>query len=83
MELDAHDVLITEGLSVESYLDTGDRAAFDNGPAPISLHPEFGAGRWEMEGCARLVTMGPELETVRRHLRDRAMLVLPISFVAA
>jgi len=38
VELDTHDVLLAEGLPCESYLDTGNRAAFP--PAP----PDSGAG---------------------------------------
>ncbi len=31
IELDRHDIVLAEGLPSESYLDTGNRAAFDNG----------------------------------------------------
>ena len=31
VELDRHDIMLAEGLPCESYLDTGNRAAFANG----------------------------------------------------
>ena len=41
VELDAHDVLIAEGLPCESFLDTGNRGAFEGGGAALELHPDF------------------------------------------
>ena len=41
VELERHDVLLAEGLPTESYLDTGNRAAFANGGAFLELHPDF------------------------------------------
>ena len=35
VELPVHDVLIAEGLRCESYLETGNRAAFANGTAIV------------------------------------------------
>ncbi len=72
VELDSHDILLAEGLPVESYLDTGDRAMFENGGAPLRLHPEFSARRWEVLGCAKLVFIGPELDAARRCVDERA-----------
>jgi hypothetical protein len=68
VELDRHDVLLAEGLPVESYLETGQRAAFDNGGPPMLLHPDFGARVWEAAGCAPLVVTGPKLNAVRCRL---------------
>jgi len=45
VELDDHDLLLAEGLPVESYLDTGDRSNFENGGGPIALHPDFSTRR--------------------------------------
>ncbi len=42
IELDAHGLLLAEGLEAESYLDTGNRGLFANGEAPLVLHPDFG-----------------------------------------
>ena len=43
VELPRHTVLLAEGLAVESYLDTGDRANFVNPDGPVVLHPDFGS----------------------------------------
>ncbi len=45
IELDRHDVLLSEGMAVESYLDTGNRAMFENAAGPLLLHPDPGAGQ--------------------------------------
>jgi hypothetical protein len=42
VELARHDVLLAEGMPCESYLDTGNRAAFANGGGALQLHPDFG-----------------------------------------
>ena len=41
VELDRHDVILADGLPVESYLDTGDRSNFVNGGDAIALYPDF------------------------------------------
>jgi hypothetical protein len=41
VELDTHDVLLAEGLPVESYLDTGNRSMFENADGPIVMRPDF------------------------------------------
>jgi hypothetical protein len=71
VELDTHNVLLAEGLPVESYLDTGNRGAF--GGAAIQLHPDFALRVWETEACAQLVTTGPVLAAARRRLLKRAI----------
>jgi hypothetical protein len=71
VELPRHDVILAEGLPVESYLDTGDRAKFSGG-AVISLYPDFAARTWQMRGCAPLVLTGLVLEAVRERLLKRA-----------
>jgi len=45
VELDQHAVLFAEGLPAESYLDTGNRAAFENAQTPIALRPDFSLER--------------------------------------
>ena len=53
IELDAHDVLLAEGLPAESYLDTGNRGFFDDGITPLLLYPDVtGQARREAESCA-------------------------------
>jgi hypothetical protein len=71
LELVQHDLLMTEGLLTESYLDTGDRSNFTNCAEPVRLFPDFAtrsvdtAKLWETRGCARLVIQGSRLEAAR------------------
>ena len=58
VELDRHDVVLAEGLPVESFLDTGNRGAFSG---EIGAPAAFAFGRWEAAGCAPLVLGGPRL----------------------
>jgi hypothetical protein len=73
VELARHDVVVAEGLPVESFLDTGNRSAFANGGGAIALYPDFGSRVWEAEGCAPLVIVGPALDAARRRLGERAV----------
>jgi hypothetical protein len=68
VELDRHDVVLAEGLPVESYLDTGNRAAFQDGDARMALPPDVAMRVWESQGCAPLVITGPALQAARRRL---------------
>ncbi|MCX7384141.1 MAG: Hint domain-containing protein, partial [Alphaproteobacteria bacterium] len=52
VELPSHDVIYADGLAVESYLDTGNRAAFANGSPVVAAHPDFALRVWEAEACA-------------------------------
>jgi hypothetical protein len=65
VELPHHELILAEGLAVESYLDVGDRSNFENGGGAIALFPNFTSLKWETEGCAPLVVTGPELEAAR------------------
>ncbi len=71
VELARHDVILAEGLACESYLDTGNRAIFENAPGE-KADDAFALGVWETDSCAKLVLKGPELATVRRRLLARA-----------
>jgi hypothetical protein len=62
VELDCHEVLLAEGLTVESYLEAGSRAAFDTVP------PE---GVNAVAACAELIEHGARLEAVRARLAER------------
>ena len=68
VELDAHDILLAEGLPAESYLDLGSRPWFAGSDAPLH-DPEFAAvdapGR-----CRPLAVEGPVVEAERRRLDD-------------
>jgi hypothetical protein len=74
IELAQHDLLMTEGLLSESYLDVGDRSNFAEGHEPMRLFPDFGApvvnvaALWETAGCAPLVIRGPILEAAKSHV---------------
>lgn len=75
VELAQHDVIFAEGLAVESYLDTGDRSAFEESGAPLRLHPVFGqdaALTREAMACAPLCVTGPEVSHLRGLLAQRA-----------
>jgi collagen type I alpha len=72
IELARHDILLAEGLPAESYLDTGDRATFENAGGAIVLHPDFSRWAWDARACAELKVTGPELDVVRAKLAQRA-----------
>ncbi len=72
VELPRHDVIFAEGLAVESYLDTGNRASFDNGGPSVTLHPDFGAHTWRTSACAELLQAGERLVAIRERLHARA-----------
>jgi Hint domain len=74
VELPHHDVILAEGLPVESYLDTGGRSAFLNGGTVVVLHPNFAARVWEAEGCAPLVVTGATVAAVKGGLATRAII---------
>jgi predicted Zn-dependent protease len=67
-----HDVLLAEGLPAESFLDTGNRAAFEGGGAALDLHPDFARGVWQARGFAPLHTSGANVIALRTRLLDRA-----------
>jgi hypothetical protein len=75
VELDRHDIIIAEGAPSESYLDTGNRDLFDNGPVTTMVPdmsveqrlrtPEHGA-------CMPLVTDAETVFPIWQRLADRA-----------
>ena len=72
IELDRHDILLAEGLAVESYLDTDDHAAFPEGGRRRPPHPAFSAQVREAMACAPLVVTGPMLDDIRARLAAAA-----------
>ncbi len=76
VELSRHAVLLAEGLPAESYLDTGNRAAFANGGTEVMLHPDFAADHamavWQAQSCAPLALEGAAVDEVRARLAQRA-----------
>ena len=76
VELDAHAILLAEGLPAESYLDTGNRGFFANSGAPMVLHPdltdESDYPTREAGSCAPFVWDEASVQPVWQHLADRA-----------
>jgi hypothetical protein len=71
VELDSHDILLSEGLPTESYLDTGNRTAFRGGGAFLESHPDFRPKHWT-ETCVPMVQEGPQLVRAKSALLSRA-----------
>jgi hypothetical protein len=67
VELDAHDVMLAEGLPAESYLDTGNRTAFANGGAFVEAHPDFAPRHWA-DACRPLALDGPVVAATKARL---------------
>lgn len=82
VEVTGHDILLAAGLPSETYLDTGNRAAFANGGAVVLAHPDFAQPAvspaafardiWAARGAAPLVVGGPQRAAIHRRLRLRA-----------
>jgi hypothetical protein len=76
VELDTHAIIFSEGLSTESYLDTGNRGLFQNVAAPLTLHPDLtgnaAQAQRERMSCAPFVTDAARVEPLWRRLSDRA-----------
>jgi Hint domain-containing protein len=83
VELDAHAILLAEGLPAESYLDTGNRGFFGNSDAPLILHPdltdESDYPAREAGSCAPFASDEANVRPVWQRLADRAAaLGLPV-----
>ncbi len=76
VELDRHAIVLAEGLTVESYLDTGNRGFFANSGRPPVLHPDLPNEKIfpsRADGsCAPFVTDEANVRPVWRGLSDRA-----------
>ena len=80
VELPRHAVILAEGLPVESYLNTGERANFNQNGAIIRLFPDFAARlapetalAWETRGTASLVMTGEKLAAARQCIAEPAV----------
>jgi hypothetical protein len=71
VELETHDIILAENLPAESYLDTGNRAAFENAGLPPELHPDF-RPRATRDFCRPLRHEGPDIDRARAALMQRA-----------
>ena len=76
LELSRHDVVLAEGLPSETFLDSGNRAAFGNAPGVVQLHPDFSRAdtslSWDARGYAPLCVIGEHVERLREHLVAQA-----------
>lgn len=71
IELDGHDVVLAEGLAVETYLDLGNRASFANAESVQALHADF-TPQSDAATCLPIVETGAALKAARAHLLARA-----------
>ena len=67
VELDAHDILLAEGLPAESYIDGGDRAFFVEGSDHALHNPDFVAAGWGAR-CRPVAVNGPLVGAERLRL---------------
>jgi len=72
IELDEHSVVFAENTPAETYLETGNRGAFENCDDAMTLHPDFGQAEREANGCAPFMESGPQVEAIRKRILDRA-----------
>ena len=76
IELERHALILAEGLTSESYLDTGNRAYFDNAGLAYVAHPEFhvnaGLKTWEDDACAPLAIDAETVAPIWHSLAARA-----------
>ncbi len=70
VELDQHDVILAEGAPCESYLDTGNRGAFEGHDAPPA-DTLTALSIWRRRACAPLVVSGARLDAIAERLRGR------------
>ena len=76
VELDAHAILLAEGLPAESYLNTGNHGFFTNSGEPLVLHPDLtdksGYPTREAGSCAPFVSDEASVPPVWQRLAERA-----------
>ena len=75
LELERHSILLAERMTVESYLDTGNRNSFADQPV-VALRPTFDGTAaelsWEHDACAPLTTDRATVEPIWDRLAARA-----------
>ena len=72
VECDRHSILLAEGLTTESYLDTGDRDGFGSPGAEARLRESRGGASWAEDAAAPLMTSREAVEPIWRRLAARA-----------
>jgi T5SS/PEP-CTERM-associated repeat protein len=65
VELPRHDVVLADGLPVESFLDTGNRGFFGEAGHSAGGWPARHARMWDALGCAPLIVGGARLQALR------------------
>jgi hypothetical protein len=79
VELDEHAILVAEGLTAESYVDTGNRGFFANSGGPLTLYPDMTAEAnyptREAGSCAPFVSDEASVQPVWQWLSERAAAV--------
>ena len=71
IELDRHDIIVADGLPAETYLDCGNRSAFENDGAIIDLHPDL-RPHLAAGFCLPFLSAGPTVDRARAALMARA-----------
>jgi hypothetical protein len=72
IELADHSVIFAENTPAETYLETGNRGAFENGAGAMTLHPDFAQTEREAKSCAPFLQAGPQVEAIRAKILARA-----------
>jgi hypothetical protein len=75
LELPEHGVVLAENLPAESYLDTGNRAAFEGMEAAPQITTAEALAIWRARACAPLMTSGHGLLAARAALHMRAQVL--------
>jgi autotransporter passenger strand-loop-strand repeat protein len=73
IELPDHAIIFANGVAVESYLETGNRGAFENGGGAVTLHPDFAdfQAMREAKSCAPFTEDGITVGNVRAKILSR------------
>ncbi|HQU01615.1 MAG TPA: Hint domain-containing protein, partial [Acetobacteraceae bacterium] len=71
IELAAHDVIFADGTPVETYLDCGNRGAFENARGAMHLHADFASAFRHEASYAPVWEAGDKVEAIRARLLAR------------
>jgi autotransporter passenger strand-loop-strand repeat protein len=71
IELERHSIIFSESTPVETYLETGNRGAFENGTDALTLHPDLAQTMREEQSCAPFVETGPVVWAIRIRTLER------------
>lgn len=71
IELEKHSIIFAENTPVETYLETGNRGAFENGTDALTLHPDLAQTMREEQSCAPFVETGPVVLAIRIRTLER------------